>query len=101
MTIDGATIRRVQDELNSSVISDTMDALGYLNQALDPAIRPLDENRTLFGRARTAKIEALAPGTPKPDNPFELTIKMMDSLGPGDVVVRACDPDARNGVTWG
>lgn len=101
MTLDDATIQRVRNELNSSVISDTMDSLGYLNQALEPSIRPLDEDKTLFGRARTAKIEALAPGTPRPDNPFELTIKMMDSLGPGDVVVRACASDARNGVTWG
>lgn len=101
MTLDDATIQRVQNELNSSVISDTMDTLGYLNQALKPSIRPLDDSKTIFGRARTAKIEALAPGTPKPDNPFALTIKFMDDLGPGDIIVRACDPDARTGVTWG
>ena len=101
MILAATDMQRVRCDLNSSVISDTMDSLGYLNQALNPEIRPLDEGEKLFGRARTAKIEALAPAPPRPDNPFELTIKMMDDLGVGDVVVRACAPEARNGVTWG
>ena len=100
MTLDAATFQRVRSELNSSVLSDVMDALGYLHQAMDPRIRPLDDSRIMFGRARTALVEELAPGTPRPDNPFELTIAAMDSLNPGDVVVRACGT-AKTGVTWG
>ena len=100
MTLDTATIERVRTELNSSVISDAMDALGYLNQAMDPRIRPLDDSKTMFGRVRTALIEELPPDAQRPDNPFELTIAMMDGLGPGDVIVRACGT-ARTGVTWG
>ena len=87
MSLDEATIQRVSTELNSSVICDTMDSLGYLNQAMDRHIRPLDESKTLFGPVRTALIEDVEPGTPRPDNPYELTIKVMDDLNPGDVLV--------------
>ncbi|MDA1257807.1 MAG: RraA family protein [Chloroflexi bacterium] len=100
MTLDAATFQRVRSELNSSVLSDVMDALGYLHQAMDPRIRPLDDSRIMFGRARTALVEELASGTPRPDNPFKLTIATMDGLNPGDVVVRACGT-AKTGVTWG
>jgi len=77
-----------------------MDSLGYLNQALDRHIRPLDDSKTLFGPARTALIEKVAPGTPRPDNPYELTINVMDDLNPGDVVVRACG-DIGPAASWG
>lgn len=100
MTLDDATIERVRSELNSSVLSDVMDTLGHLDQALDPKIRPLDDSKTMFGRVRTALIEELTPGTPRPDNPYELTIATMDDLNPGDVIVRACGT-ARTGATWG
>ncbi|MDP6822189.1 MAG: RraA family protein [Dehalococcoidia bacterium] len=100
MTLDNATIQRVRSELNSSVICDTLDSLGYLSQAMDRNIRPLDDSKTLFGATRTALIEEVVPGTPRPDNPYELTINVMDDLNPGDVVVRACGT-ARTAATWG
>jgi|TARA_B100000959_G_C14958421_1_gene614717 regulator of RNase E activity RraA len=100
VSLDEATIQRVSTELNSSVICDTMDSLGYLNQAMDRHIRPLDESKTLFGPVRTALIEDVEPGTPRPDNPYELTIKVMDDLNPGDVLVRSC-ATRRVAATWG
>lgn len=100
MDIDDATIERVRSELNSSVLSDVMDALGYLDQAMDPRIRPLDDSKTLFGRVRTAQIEKLSPGVSRPENPYELTIATMDDLNPGDVIVRAYG-SATQGATWG
>jgi regulator of RNase E activity RraA len=100
MTLDAATIKRVRTELNSSVICDTMDSLGYLNQAMDRHIRPLDDSKTLFGPVRTALIAKVEPGTPRPGNPYELTINVMDDLNPGDIVVRACG-DIGTAATWG
>jgi hypothetical protein len=40
-----------------------MDSLGYLNQAMDRHIRPLDDSKTLFGPVRTALIAKVEPGT--------------------------------------
>src|ERR1700730_17639896 len=41
--------------LYSPVLSDTLDAMGYRNQAMRPFVRPLDESLVLFGRARTGR----------------------------------------------
>ena len=38
--------------LYSAVLSDTLDSLGYLNQALSSGIRPLDDGMILCGLAR-------------------------------------------------
>jgi regulator of RNase E activity RraA len=100
VTLDNATIKRVQSELNSSVIADTMDSLGYFEQALDRHIRPVDDSKVLFGPVRTAQIEEVTPGTPRPANPYELTINVMDDLNPGDIVVRACG-DLSPAASWG
>jgi hypothetical protein len=37
-----------------SVVSDTLDGLGYRDQALAAFVRPLDDSKVLLGRARTA-----------------------------------------------
>jgi 4-hydroxy-4-methyl-2-oxoglutarate aldolase len=100
VTLDNATIKRVQTELNSSVIVDTIDSLGYLNQAMDRHIRPVDDSKVLFGPVRTAQIEEVTSGIPRPANPYELTINVMDDLNPGDIVVRACG-DIAVAASWG
>ena len=40
-------------DLSAAVLSDVMDAHGLMNQAMQPFVRPLDENLVLAGRART------------------------------------------------
>ena len=44
--------------LYSAVLSDTLDGLGHMNQAMRPFIRPLDETLVMFGRARTGPLHA-------------------------------------------
>jgi 4-hydroxy-4-methyl-2-oxoglutarate aldolase len=81
-----ADIRR---DLFASVLSDCLDAVGLMDQALPSRIRPLDEASVMVGRARTAQfmeVERHEPGT----NPYELEIALIDSLAAGDIPVFAC-----------
>ena len=39
--------------LNAAVLSDTLDSLGLMQQAMKPFMRPLDDTLQLIGRART------------------------------------------------
>jgi 4-hydroxy-4-methyl-2-oxoglutarate aldolase len=78
-----ADIRR---DLFASVLSDCLDAVGLMDQALPARIRPLDEASVMVGRARTAQFVEVEPGT----NPYELEIALIDSLGAGDIPVFAC-----------
>ncbi|MGE5510847.1 MAG: RraA family protein [Bacteroidota bacterium] len=62
-------------------------------------IRPLDEERMMVGRARTAAFMEVyhhASGT----NPYELEIQLVDSLQPGEIPVFACSNPARV-APWG
>ncbi len=97
--MDEALIATARARLYAGVISDVLDSLGDLDHALAPGIRPLDESLTLFGRARTglyASVYHVEPGT----NPYELEIKLIDSLAPDDVPVLACPPGNRV-APWG
>jgi regulator of RNase E activity RraA len=64
-----------------------------------PNIRPLDEKLTLFGRARTGLYGRLYHFDPA-INPYELEIRLIDSLEPGDVPVLACPP-GNQVAPWG
>ena len=44
--------QELKHTLYSAVLSDTLDSLGYLNQALSSGIRPLDDGMILCGLAR-------------------------------------------------
>ena len=87
------------EKLYSPVLSDSLDALGFTNQAMRPAIRPLDEALRMCGRARTGIYMETAwvePGS----NPYELEIAIVDDLRPGDVAVFACGGSSRI-APWG
>src|SRR4051812_4652668 len=45
--------KRITGTLYSAVLSDVMDSVGLMNQALRSFVRPLDDVLVLFGRART------------------------------------------------
>ena len=89
--MDDTLISAVRSKLYSGVISDVLDGLGNWNHAMAPNIRPLDEGLTLFGRARTGLYMSayhVEPGS----NPYELEIKLIDTLAPGEVPVLGCPP---------
>jgi 4-hydroxy-4-methyl-2-oxoglutarate aldolase len=95
-TPDLATIRST---LFTAVVSDCLDALGVMKQAMPARIRPLDEALFMVGRARTAvfmEVWHVAEGV----NPYEHEIALIDSLRPDDIPVFACSNPGRI-APWG
>ena len=91
---------RIVSTLYSAVLSDVMDGLGLMEQALKPFVRPLDEASVLFGRARTGLYMPryqVAPG----EDPYEVEIALVDDLKPGDVAVFACNGPTERIAPWG
>ncbi len=86
--------------LYSAVLSDVMDEMGLPRQALHPFVRPLDESLSFVGRARTA-LYANAYSVADGENPYELEIRLVDDLKPGDVPVIACDGPTVRMAPWG
>ena len=95
-----AVVAEMRDKFFCALISDVLDELGHMGQALPAHIRPLDEGLKLVGRARTM-LYADIYARPGPDeNHYELEIRLVDSLGPGDVAVAACGTSGRI-APWG
>ena len=87
--------------LNTAVLSDTLDSVGLMQQALKPFMRPLDDALQLIGRARTGVyMPVYAPPAPG-ENPYEVEIALVDDLAAGDVVVLACDGPTDRIAPWG
>ena len=87
-------------KLYAAVLSDVLDELGHMNQALRPFVRPLDEGSVMCGRARTGlyrKVFHAEPGR----NPYEVEMDLVDDLRPGDVAVLACDGPTERIAPWG
>lgn len=94
-----AELQDIRTHLFASLLSDVMDALGHRNNALPPAIRPLDDASVMVGRARTAlfmDVYAIEEG----ENPYENEIALIDSLQPNQIPVFACGKTGRI-APWG
>jgi len=87
-------------DLSAAVLSDVMDVLGLMNQAMRPFVRPLDENLVLAGRARTG-LYMLSYEVREGENPYEVEIALVDDLKPGDVPVLACNGPTQRIAPWG
>ncbi|WP_460452362.1 RraA family protein [Alsobacter sp. SYSU BS001988] len=86
--------------LYAAVLSDVLDGMGLRDQAMRPFVRPLDENLTLFGRARTGlymPVYHVREG----ENPYDVEIALIDDLNPGDVAVLACGGPTDRIAPWG
>jgi regulator of RNase E activity RraA len=75
-------------ELYVAVISDILDGLGYRNQVMEAAIRPIDpgSRQALVGRVATIQC---APQYELPDEPYTALIAALDALQADDVAVVA------------
>ena len=93
------TLAEIGQTLFTSILSDCLDAVGVMDQALPAHIRPLDEAAVMVGRARTAAFMEVYHHTDG-DNPYELEIALVDSLQAGEVPVFACSNPARV-APWG
>ena len=68
--------------LNSAVLSDTLDSLGLMQQAMKPFVRPLDDTLQLIGRARTGVYMPVYAPPAAGENPYEVEIALVDELAP-------------------
>ncbi len=87
----------VEEKLYTAVVSDSLDELGYRNQALNEFMRPLAPGFRFAGWARTI---AYADVYHVPANPYCLEIESVDSILPGEVVVASTGGSVRN-APWG
>jgi regulator of RNase E activity RraA len=88
------------DQLYTAVLSDVLDELGYMYQAMRPFVRPCDETLVMVGRARTGlymETYALREG----ENPYEVEIRLIDDLKPGEVAVLGCNGPTERIAPWG
>jgi 4-hydroxy-4-methyl-2-oxoglutarate aldolase len=93
------SLEDVRAKLFTSVLSDSLDQVGVMDQALPSRIRPLDESSVMVGRARTAAFMEVYD-VPAGSNPYELEIALIDSLKPGQIPVFACSNPVRV-APWG
>ena len=92
-------IALLREKLFASVLSDCLDSVGLMRQALPARIRPLDEACVMVGRARTAAFMEVYD-VPEGSNPYELEIRLIDSLAVDEIPVFACSNPARI-APWG
>jgi 4-hydroxy-4-methyl-2-oxoglutarate aldolase len=95
-TIDLTRLRN----LSAPLLSDVMDSLGLMQQAMKPFVRPLDDDDVLIGRARTGLYMPKYAQTPG-ENPYEVEIALVDDLKPGEVPVLACAGPTDRIAPWG
>jgi regulator of RNase E activity RraA len=93
------SLEDIRAKLFVSVLSDCLDSVGLMHQALPFRIRPLDEDLVMVGRARTAAFMEVYHHEAG-SNPYELEIALVDSLKPGEIPVFACSNPARV-APWG
>lgn len=87
----------VKEKLYAAVIADILDELGYRQQVMSAAIRPLLPDMVIVGRARTM---LAVPESEIPAQPYQTQIDATDALLPGDVVV-AHTSGITNSAFWG
>lgn len=80
---DNELFEIVRAELFTSVISDTLDAHGYLHQMLPPNIRPLRVGMRLCGRA----LPVLETDTLDSETPFGVLFEALDDLKPNEIYI--------------
>ncbi len=88
----------IRERLYTPVVSDTLDRMGFMKQAMRHDIRPLHADFKIAGRARTLLwMNTYEPIEP---NPYVNEIRAIDSLLPGDVAVHSTD-HSWNVAPWG
>jgi len=95
----------IRKELNTAVIGDIMDKLGYVNQFLPPRIQPLADHMKIVGRAMTVleadTFEDLSKNSLNPvlTKPFGLMLEALDDLKENEVYL--CTGSSPAYALWG
>jgi regulator of RNase E activity RraA len=83
--------------LYSAVLADVLDDLGFRQQAMGPAIRPIESSLKVVGRAFTV----IATDTYEvPNKPYEKELEAVDQLSEGEVLVATTNGSTSSGF-WG
>jgi len=88
---------RIESTLYTAVLADSLDELGYHDQAMRETLRPLAAACCFAGWARTISCVDMYH---VPDEPYALEIEVLDSIRPGEVVVVSTAESKRN-APWG
>ena len=87
----------IQANLYTAVVADSLDELGFRNQAMRENLRPLSPDCCFAGWARTISYVDVFH---IPADPYGLEIESLDSILPGEVVVVSTVESRRN-APWG
>ena len=94
----GARIDPAARELvTAALVADALDAVGYRDRCLDPAIAPLDPEMRVLGRAFTVAVEV---ATEVPEEPYVGLLRALDALGTDHVYLIPTGGDLRAAM-WG
>lgn len=96
-TADVELFAHIEKNLYTAVLADSLDQLGFREQAMRETIRPLSPDLVLAGWARTISCMDVHYIC---ENPYEVEIEAVDSLMPGEVAVIATGDSKRN-APWG
>src|SRR3954447_5679167 len=88
---------RIESTLYTAVVADSLDELGYRNQAMNETLRPLAAGACFAGWARTISCVDMYH---VPDEPYALEIEALDSIWTGEVVAVGTCESKRN-APWG
>lgn len=96
-TADVELFEHIEQNLYTAVLADSLDELGFRQQAMKETIRPLSPDLVFAGWARTIMCMDVYHMC---ENPYEIEIEAVDSLLPGEVAVVATGDSKRN-APWG
>lgn len=89
-----AILKTCAEELNSAVVSDTLDSLGHRRQAVLPGLSPIEDGMRVVGFARVGVYMPIYHDDATV-NVYEHEIRLVDDLKPGEVPVFACNGNTR------
>src|SRR5258706_3487462 len=89
--------QHIETKLYTAVVSDSLDQLGFRQQAMREYLRPVHPACCFAGWARTV---ACSDVYHIPPNPYELELEAVDSILPGEVVVVSTNQSKLNDP-WG
>lgn len=89
--------KRVEENLNSSIISDVLDGMGVRGQAMGTEIRPMHDDMVLIGYAATM---LMADQYDYEKDTFSLQFQAIDSLKEGEIMMVAAKGTERAAL-WG
>lgn len=87
----------IEKNLYTAVVSDSLDEIGYRDQAMRQEFRPLHPDFRCAGWARTIQCQDVFE---IPDDPYSLEIEAIDSLLLGEIAVVSTNDSERN-APWG